>query len=104
MRDKTCTNANPCGKRRFWGVCGHMAEDGAPQAEAPIPTLLDWAVGRWNAEVRNRPLQNVYRRILDDTWRQVIRFAGGDPKALVGPDHDTLVAVAKTWPKEGSDV
>ena len=37
-----------------------------------------WAVRRWETEVKNRPLQNIHRRQLDDTWRQVIRHFGGD--------------------------
>ena len=52
--------------------------------------LLVWAVERWNAEVKNRPLVNIHRRTLDDTWRAVMRYAGGNPDELVGPDHDTL--------------
>lgn len=56
------------------------------------PTLLAWAVGRWRAEVENRPLVNTHRRSLDDTWRQVIRYAGGDPDALIGHAHDVLLA------------
>lgn len=47
--------------------------------------LLEWAVAKWNEEVKHRPLVNVHRRTLDGTWRQVIRWAGGDPDALVGP-------------------
>ena len=58
--------------------------------------LCKWAVERWNAEVKDRPLVNVHRRILDDTWRQVIRYAGGNPDKLIGPDHDTLVLQAQT--------
>jgi hypothetical protein len=54
--------------------------------------LLTWAVGRWRAEVEGRPLVNKNGRPLDDAWRQVIRFAGGDPDALIGPAHDALVA------------
>lgn len=53
--------------------------------------VLIFAVSRWNAEVKNRPLRNVHRRTLDDTWRQVIRFAGGDDVSLCGPVHDDLV-------------
>jgi hypothetical protein len=52
---------------------------------------LDWAVARWHAEVRHRPLKNMHRRSLDDTWRQVIRRLGGDDVALCGPKHDDLV-------------
>ncbi len=54
-------------------------------------TDLEWAVERWNAEVKHRPLVNIHRRTLDDTWRQVIRHFGGDPDALVGPAHDELL-------------
>lgn len=54
--------------------------------------VVDWAVERWNAEVSNRPLQNIHRRTLDDTWRQVIRHLGGDDVILCGPAHDELLA------------
>ncbi len=67
-------------------------EDGSRSGEA-----LAWAVERWNAEVKNRPLVNVHRRSLDDTWRQVMRHFGGDPDALVGPSHDELLE------KDGAD-
>jgi hypothetical protein len=71
-------------------------EHAAPAAE-PVEgsPLLEWAVSKWNDEVKNRPLQNVHRRSLDDTWRQVIRWAGGDPVALLGPSHDDLLAATK---------
>jgi len=55
---------------------------------------IRWAVERWNAEVKNRPLQNIHRRSLDTTWRQVIRHYGGDDEGLCGPPHDELVAIA----------
>jgi hypothetical protein len=54
--------------------------------------LLTWAVARWHDEVSQRPLVNEHRRTLDDTWRQVIRFAGGNPTELVGLSHDELLA------------
>jgi len=53
--------------------------------------VREWAVQRWNAEVSNRPLVNTHRRSLDDTWRQIIRFTGGDPEELIGPSHDELL-------------
>ncbi|UOL48390.1 hypothetical protein [Pseudomonas phage Almagne] len=56
---------------------------------------LNWAVERWYAEVSNRPLCNVHRRTLDDTWRQIIRRLGGDPDTLLGPNHDALLQKAK---------
>jgi hypothetical protein len=56
--------------------------------------MAEWAVERWNAEVKNRPLINVHRRSLDDVWRQVIRHCGGDPDVLIGPNHDALLAAS----------
>jgi hypothetical protein len=53
---------------------------------------VNWAVSRWEAEVKNRPLQNIHRRSLDDTWRQVIRRFGGDDVGLCGLSHDDLLA------------
>jgi hypothetical protein len=53
---------------------------------------LQWAVGRWQAEVSGRPMSNTHRRSLDDCWRQVIRRLGGDPVELCGPSHDDLLA------------
>ncbi len=57
-----------------------------------LPEVLSWAVGRWNAQVANRPLQNVHRRTLDGVWRQVMRHCGADDVVLCGPRHDDLVA------------
>lgn len=54
--------------------------------------VVDWAVSQWQAEVANRPLQNVHRRALDGVWRQVIRHFGGDDIVLCGPRHDELVS------------
>jgi hypothetical protein len=62
--------------------------------------LAKWAAERWNAEVRNRPLVNVHRRALDDTWRQVIRHCGKDDVALLGPKHGDLVAADTAAPSE----
>ena len=53
--------------------------------------LLNWAVGRWNAEVRDRPRCNVYRPILDATWRQVIEHAGGNPDEILGYERQIEV-------------
>lgn len=53
--------------------------------------LAIWATERWHAEVAYRPLVNVHRRTLDDTWRQVLRYAGADPVALLGPAHDEML-------------
>lgn len=50
-----------------------------------------WAVSKWEAEVKNRPLQNIHRRSLDDMWRQVIRHFGGDDVGLCGERHDDLL-------------
>lgn len=77
--------------------CDECESEAPESARGSLPAsngsaLLTWAVERWNAEVKNRPLVNIYRRILDDTWRQVIRFAGGNDRELVGPTHDELAA------------
>ena len=60
--------------------------------------VVDWAVERWKAEVANRSLQNVNRRALDGTWRQVIRHFGGDDRILCGPPHDDLLSAASVEP------
>lgn len=59
--------------------------------EAHQKNGLAWAVNCWVQEVKYRPLINVHRRTLDDTWRQVIRYFGGDPDKLIGPSHDALM-------------
>ena len=59
----------------------------------PRQEFMNWAVSRWHAEVANRPLKNVHRRSLDDTWRQVIRYCGGDDIALCGMPHDELLDI-----------
>lgn len=54
---------------------------------------VEWAVEKWMAEVANRPLVNVHRRTLDDTWRTVIKHFGGDDSKLLPLErHDDLVA------------
>lgn len=63
-----------------------------PAPDQDVAGVLEWAVDRWHAEVANRPLNNVHRRALDDSWRQVIRKLGGDPGLLCGPAHDALAA------------
>jgi len=65
------------------------------EAEATAAgNALSWAVDRWIDEVKYRPLVNVHRRTLDDTWRQVMRHFGGDPEQLVGPSHDALMSAS----------
>ena len=59
---------------------------------AKLEAAVEWAVARWGAEVKNRPMQNIHRRTLDDTWRQVIRHFGGDDRALCGPPHDDILS------------
>ncbi len=71
-------------------------------AETERGVLLSWAADQWIREVKNRPLVNIHRRSLDDAWRQVMRYAGGDPDELVGPSHDALLA-ANPLPPRKSD-
>lgn len=61
--------------------------------DAKDAALVAWVVERWKSEVSNRPLVNVHRRSLDDTWRQMLRHLGADDVALLGPTHDTLAAI-----------
>ena len=61
------------------------------RAQDQSPDLLNWAVQRWNAEVKDRPLRNAHRRTLDDVWRQVIQRMGGNDVELLGPRHDDLL-------------
>jgi len=46
----------------------------------------EWAQFRWEAEVKNRPDENIHKRTLDNTWKQVIREVPKLP--LPGDDHD----------------
>ena len=71
---------------RTYGAACRAAGEAAGYAR-----VLEWAVSRWKDEVENRPLENKNRRPLDDVWRQVVRFAGGDPDALLGPSHDAAL-------------
>ncbi|MCT5772510.1 hypothetical protein LZM85_02185 [Pseudomonas aeruginosa] len=82
-----------CGARYVLVASEEIAAPVA-QAQHSVPELLEWAVDRWHAEVSLRPLINVHRRALDDTWRQVIRHLGGDTGLLCGPSHDELLAAA----------
>jgi len=68
--------------------------EGETDYEAHQKNGLAWAVAQWNNCVKNRPLVNIHRRSFDDTWRQVIRYFGGDPDELVGPSHDALLAAS----------
>lgn len=61
-------------------------------ADATNQRHIAWVVERWKAEVASRPLVNVHRRSLDDTWRQVLRHLGVDDRERLGPTHDELVA------------
>lgn len=45
--------------------------------------LLQWAVSRWRDEVASRPIENINRKTLDETWRQVIRKCGGNDVMLL---------------------
>lgn len=62
---------------------------------AALPDHVRWAAEQWQREVKNRPISNIHRRVLDDTWRQVIRHHGGDDVFLCGPKHDDLTIQAQ---------
>lgn len=86
---------------------GFMPLYALPPAQPEVQRLreaLEWAVDRWHAEVASRPLVNVHRRALDDTWRQIIRRLGGDAGLLCGPAHDELLALAASTGQEEANV
>lgn len=76
--------------------CTMPREVAGEAPEISVYELADWASERWHAEVKNRPMVNVHRRALDDTWRQVLRRLGIDDRARLGPTHDELRAEITT--------
>lgn len=48
--------------------------------------LAQWIIERWDAEVKNRPIENIHRRTLDGTWRQIYRHVT-DGNELPRPKH-----------------
>lgn len=100
---RTCTchpddsPPSPCAEKYALSECRNSADERVVEAlpQAMREQGIRWAVGRWRAEVENRPLVNIHRRSLDDSWRQVIRHFGGDPEALCGRAHDELLTLAK---------
>ncbi len=75
----------------------HEAVAKIAQGDAATANGLMWALSRWFDEVSQRPLVNVHRRTLDDTWRQVIRYFGGEAALkLIAAPHDELVATYRS--------
>ena len=54
--------------------------------------LAEWVIAKWDSEVKSRPLKNVYRRVLDTTWRQIYTKITGSE--LPRPRHDDEVVMA----------
>lgn len=88
--DTVCVNVNDLADM----IVTHL-----PASQAAVPELVTWVVDRWHAEVANRPMVNVHRRALDDTWRQVLRHLGVNDRERIGPTHDELRALMtdKEW-------
>lgn len=61
------------------------------RANEKVDELITWAVGKWFEQVANRPMTNIHRRSLDDTWRLILKHLGADDVALLGLDHDSLL-------------
>ncbi|WP_304308108.1 hypothetical protein [Pseudacidovorax intermedius] len=102
LEQLTSTLAQQCGATpytpppmravRGWSFThDQLATFAAAVAAEPCAQLADWAAERWHAEVAQRPLENVHRRSLDDTWRQVLRYLGVDDRVRLGPTHDELL-------------
>jgi len=75
------------------------AREDQPVAALECSSLAAWVIERWDAEVAHRPLENMHRRVLDNTWRQVYRHVtcGGE---LPRPDHDEARAAAVPDPQQ----
>jgi hypothetical protein len=60
------------------------AERKLAEIGAQIRMLQVWADDRWDAEVGNRPEENIYRRCLDETWKQVQRKLAEFAESTIG--------------------
>jgi hypothetical protein len=51
-------------------------------------SLALWIEGRWDDEVKHRPVENIHRRTLDNTWRRIYRHVTGTelPRPVHNPD------------------
>lgn len=76
-------------KREIRRWIAHRAE-ASQDSDVDRQALIDWVAASWHSEVANRPMVNIHRRSLDDTWRQVLRHLGVDDRARLGPTHDEL--------------
>jgi hypothetical protein len=61
----------------MYGLAAKAREESLVETAGNV--MREWAYSRWVAEVKNRPQENIHRRTLDETWRQVEREA---PKVL----------------------
>lgn len=52
----------------------------ANKAEQKLKDLLAWAYERCDAEVKERPGNNLRKRVLLNTWNQIIVRLGGEPR------------------------
>ena len=54
------------------------AKDKVRRLKSKFEELREWANQRYEAEVLNRPVQNIHRETLRITWQQVIdKLSGG---------------------------
>lgn len=67
----------------------------SPRALEGEQTMREWVIERWDAEVANRPLANIHRRTLDNTWRQVYRWLTDEE--LPRPKQESAVPRAPDW-------
>jgi hypothetical protein len=54
---------------------GHLCEQRDEATRIAWESVATWAQMRWDAEVKHRPEVNIYRAVLDTTWKQVINKA-----------------------------
>lgn len=71
------------------------AERDAARSET-LTALVLWVNERWDAEVKNRPVENIHRRTLDGTWKQVLakldKMLDSLPSATEGSGKPSLGA------------
>jgi hypothetical protein len=74
-----CTQTDEHPIQCVWCEAKDLLEKGTKAVQDPTAHLAAWVLERWDAEVGNRPLENVHRRTLDNTWAQVYRKLTGCP-------------------------
>jgi hypothetical protein len=71
--DRSVVMAPPYSVQAVVDALERRLADARPVPAELIEHLVRWAQSRWDAEVKDRPFENIHRKTLDETWKQVIR-------------------------------